>query len=160
MTQNILDKLAFTGKLLLVTAGIAAVAASIAIVILNAPESRAQSKTEALTFEVASIKPADPGERRSSFQMAPGGGLNITNVGLKQLIAFAYDIRCGKDCDKLISGGPGWINSDRFDIRGKGPQSAEANTDHSQMNAGQLKVLRDQVRQRLQALLAERFQLI
>src|SRR5262245_47863195 len=107
MTQSIRDKLAFTGKLLLVTAGVAALASSVAIIILNASQTHAQSKAETVTFEVASIKPADPNARRMSFQMAPGGGLNVTNIGLKQLIAFAYDIRCGKDCNNLISGGPG-----------------------------------------------------
>jgi len=74
--------------------------------IVNAPPSRAQSKPEALTFEVASVKPADPNARQVSFQFTPGGGLNAVNVGLKQLISFAYGIPCGKNCDNLISGAP------------------------------------------------------
>ena len=141
-------------KLLLATAGLAAVAGPILIGILHA-----QLKPEALTFEVATIKPGDPDAHRVMFQLTPGGGLNAVNVGLKELIAFAYDIPCGKSCDSRITGGPGWINSQKFDILAKAPQPTEGNTDIMRMTSDQRKVLQDRVRQRLQALLAERFQL-
>lgn len=159
MTNRVLDKLTLARKLLLAAAGIAAVAGPILIGLMNAPESRAQAKAEALTFEVASIKPSDPDSRRMSFQLAPGGGLNAVNVGLKQLIAFAYEVPCGRNCDTFISGGPGWIDSLKFDILAKAPPSAEATADIRRMTMDQRKVFQQQLRQRVQALLAERFQL-
>ena len=72
---------------LLAAAGLAAVAGPILIGVMNAPKSQAQSKSEALTFEVASVKPSDPNARRVGFQFTPGGGLNVVNMDLKQLIA-------------------------------------------------------------------------
>ncbi|MCI0748861.1 MAG: M56 family metallopeptidase, partial [Verrucomicrobia subdivision 3 bacterium] len=125
MTHRISHNLTLARKLLLATAATMAVTGPILIGIVNSPRGRAQSKSESLTFEVASIKPAGPDSRNVSFQLTPGGGLNITNLSLKQLIAFAYDIPCGGACDMYISGGPGWIDSQRFDILAKAPQTAE-----------------------------------
>jgi hypothetical protein len=71
MTQRTSDKLAFAGKLLLVAAGIAAVAASVVMIILNARESHAQSKAETLSFEVASIKASCPEPRPTRRSGAP-----------------------------------------------------------------------------------------
>jgi uncharacterized protein (TIGR03435 family) len=45
------------------------------------------------------------------LQPQPGGNLRITGGTLKNLIAFAYSAR-----EFAISGGPSWVNSDRFDI--------------------------------------------
>src|SRR5206468_8536238 len=54
-----------------------------------------------------------------------------------------------------VSGGPGWLTSEGFDIIAKPPQSAEGSS------VGRVtKEQQSQVRQRLQALLAERFQLM
>jgi uncharacterized protein (TIGR03435 family) len=57
---------------------------------------------------------------------------------LKEPIAFAYDVS-----DFQISGGAGWLDSDRFDIFAKPPTRTPGN----------------QVRQMVQALLADRFRL-
>ena len=76
MTQRTSDKLAFAGKLLLVAAGIAAVAASVVMIILNARESHAQSKAETLSFEVASIKASCPEPRPTRRSGAPDRCLN------------------------------------------------------------------------------------
>jgi uncharacterized protein (TIGR03435 family) len=82
---------------------------------------------------------------------APGGGLNLENVGLKQAIAMAYNIQCGKNCAQYISGGPGWINSQRFNIVAKSSNEPEGLT---------RAVVAERTRKRLQSLLAERFQLV
>jgi uncharacterized protein (TIGR03435 family) len=72
-------------------------------------------------------------------------------VRLRQLIEFAYHV------DKFqISGGPGWFESQGFDVLAKPPQSAEADAGTRQLSNDQ----RNQLRRRLQALLAERFQLV
>lgn len=155
MTGHISLKLNVARKLLLAVAATTAVAGPVLIGIVNAPHGRAQSKTEALTFEVASVKPADPDARNTSMQLVPGGGLKIVNAHLKGIIAFAYDVHNNSQ----ISGGPGWIESERFDILAKPPEAAESNTDVRQMTADQRKLLQERIRERLRALLAERFQL-
>jgi bla regulator protein blaR1 len=100
-----------------------------------------QAENPPLAFEVASIKPNIPdgsGQMRMGIQPLPGGRLNVTNASLKMLIRFAYNID-----DAQISGGPSWLDSDRYDIVAKGEGNATT----------------DQLRQMLQSLLADRFQL-
>ena len=118
---------------------------------------RAQTGPAPLTFEVASIKPSAPDARGTMFQMQPGGGVRISGATLRTLITFAYDVR-----DFQVSGGPGWINSDRFDIvahaeRSSASQNPPANP--LQMSDEQRKSGMEQTRERLRSLLAERFQL-
>jgi bla regulator protein blaR1 len=95
-------------------------------------------------FEVASVKPSRPDDLRGSFYGFSPGGLDVTNGTLKGIIQMAYEVP-----DFQISGGPGWINSDRFNISAKaaGPESADP------------KERIQNTRLRLQALLAERFRL-
>jgi uncharacterized protein (TIGR03435 family) len=143
---RISHNLDFARKILLAAAGVAAVTGPVFIGFLHAPQSRAQS-SEALTFEVASVKPADPNSNQVSLGFAPGGGLNAINVSVKQLIAMAYNVTCGKMCDERITGGPGWLDSSRYDVMARAPASDQNST-------------REQVRQRVQALLADRFKLV
>jgi uncharacterized protein (TIGR03435 family) len=110
-----------------------------------------------LTFEVASIKPNAGDDRRMSIQIQPGGGLRATGATLKMLLTLAYDVR-----DFQISGGPGWINTDRYDVMAKAERSASAEAvpdDLRKMTDDQRKTLGDQMRERLRSLLADRFQL-
>jgi uncharacterized protein (TIGR03435 family) len=86
-------------------------------------------------FEVASVKPTD-GEG-GSFGVGVDAA-NEKNVSLKVMIAVAYRVQ-----DFQITGGPRWLESDRFDVEAKA--------------AG--KVGTDQVRLMLQSLLEDRFQL-
>ncbi|MBZ5612140.1 MAG: TIGR03435 family protein [Acidobacteriia bacterium] len=113
--------------------------------------------TAPLTFEVATVKPSTGDDHRIGIQMLPGGGLRTTGTTLKFLLTFAYDVR-----DFQISGGPGWINSDRFDITAKAERggSDSAPPDPRSMTDAQMKTAREQMQQRLQGLLAERFQLV
>jgi bla regulator protein BlaR1 len=109
-----------------------------------------------LTFEVASIKPANPDTPGSSIQFMPGGGLRMTGVPLRAMITFAYDVR-----DFQISGGPGWMGTERFDVMAR-PERAAADglEDLSKMTDAQRKTVRDQMAERLRGLLADRFQLV
>ena len=114
-----------------------------------------QSSTPPATFEVASIKPSAEDQHRTGIQMIPGGGLRVSGATLKLLLSLAYDVR-----EFQISGGPGWINSDRYDIVAKAEREAEAShTEPQKMTDAQMKTAREQMQQRLQALLADRFQL-
>jgi len=153
MTQRALTSLTFSRKLLLAAVAITAVAGPIAMGIVKVPKMRAQAAA-AKTFEVASIKPSDPEARGVRIGLLPGGGLRANNVRLVQLIQFAYDVP-----NFQISGGPGWAASEGFDILAKGPQSAD-DRDLSQMKNTERMQIGELVKQRLQALLAERFQLV
>ena len=76
------------------------------------------------SFEVASIKPNTGGDPGSRVEVRPGGRLIASNVPLKQLIMTAYGLK-----DFQISGGPGWIESDRFDVNAV----ANGNVGHPQV---------------------------
>jgi uncharacterized protein (TIGR03435 family) len=101
-------------------------------------------------FEVASVKPNRSAEERSGFS-TPARRFVATNTTLRELIAWAYgdpgpppEPRPGFQ----MSGGPGWIGTDRFDV--------EATT------AGDLPdgVEKTRIEMRmLQKLLADRFKL-
>ena len=94
--------------------------------------------TFAQSFEVATIKPGNPGDRRKMFGIMPGGRFSASNVTVKELILFAYDLK-----EQQLSGGPGWTNSDNWDIVGK-PESAAT--------PEQIKIM-------MRALLTDRFKL-
>ena len=76
----------------------------------------------ALEFEVASIKPSQPGARGPTFYNPTPERFAITSVTAKALIAYAYDLR-----DFQVSAGPGWLGSNPYDIVAKpqGEVSAE-----------------------------------
>jgi uncharacterized protein (TIGR03435 family) len=118
--------------LLMVATGIAAVTAQ---------------NTPAPAFEVASIKPNKSGDGRISIGFQPGGRFSATGLPLRQLIAMAY----GSPGQPLpafrIIGGPGWMNSDRFDIVAKSEGDVPPGPD------GPLPLM-------LRALLADRFKLV
>src|SRR5690348_1546421 len=78
-----------------------------------------QTSTQPLTFEVASVKPSPPDARGMSLQIMPGGGLRVSNGTLRMLLTFAYDVR-----DFQLSGGPGWIGSEHYDIVARPDRSA------------------------------------
>lgn len=115
------------------------------------------SSSAPLTFEVASIKPSAPDARGIMFQSLPGGGVRVTGFTLKMLLAMAYDVR-----DFQIAGGPGWINTDRYDILAKSERTAGLENvpdNPRQLTEEQRKTIQEQMEQRLQALMAERFHL-
>lgn len=74
-----------------------------------------------LEFEVASIKPCQPGARGPTFYNPTRERFAITCITPKGLIAYAYDVR-----DFQVSGGPGWLDSDQYDIVAK-PQGDAGN---------------------------------
>lgn len=98
------------------------------------------------SFEVASIKPGDPNERRVSLFIQPGGKLSTTNASLQMMIGFAYDVR-----NHQISGGPNWLDSAKFNVEAKAPSTIEIPPGPD--GAVQLRLM-------LQSLLAERFKLV
>ena len=113
------------------------VSAAIAIVAIATASFGQAPAGKRASFAVASIKP-DKTDRPVTLGVGngQGGGRNVT---LKMLIALAYQVQ-----EFQISGGPGWIGSDRFDVEGK---AEDPKADPSQL------------RLMLQSLLEDRFQL-
>jgi uncharacterized protein (TIGR03435 family) len=98
-----------------------------------------------LEFEVASIKTSAPlgnGRMMVGSRGGPGtndpGRVNYSNANLRMLIVNAYGVKFNQ-----VTGGPDWLDSERFDIVAKIPEGAT----------------KEQVKIMLQNLLADRFKL-
>jgi uncharacterized protein (TIGR03435 family) len=65
------------------------------------------------SFEVATIKPADPGELKGGFTVG-GHRIYIENQSVESLLWFAYAVH-----QKQIVDGPAWLETQRFDIVGQ-----------------------------------------
>lgn len=97
-----------------------------------------------LTYDVVSIKANHSGSMGSSSGSLEGYACK--NEQLKYIVADAYGVRVD-----LVSGGPGWVDSDRYDITAK--VSGEDLPAFKALNEAQ----RDQM---LQAVLADRLHLV
>ncbi len=93
-----------------------------------------------LEFEVATIKPSQPGRLGKAITMRGPGEFLTINTSLDDLIVFAYEIHV-----RQISGAPAWCGSDLYDITAK-PEAG------GMPNSKQLEVM-------FQKLLADRFKL-
>jgi len=82
---------------------------------------------QAQAFDAVSIKPASTGVRGYSIRPLPGR-LSTQNTTLKQLVAAAYHVN-----DYQVTGGPKWIDSDRFDIEAKAADAAKPPSDKELM---------------------------
>jgi len=109
------------------------------IVVMAAAVVWAQGQTPT-EFEVASVRPNTANDRIVTINVGPGGRFAARGYTLVLLMQRAYGVM-----DWNVSGGPGWIRTDRYDV------VATANI------AGNL--TEAQLRPMLQALLAERFKL-
>jgi uncharacterized protein (TIGR03435 family) len=87
-------------------------------------------------FEVATIKPSQSRDAGGSIKVGPSGMVNLTNFPIMVLIRFAYDVP-----RRQISGGPSWLESEKFDIVGK--PDIEGSPSMSQLRAMLLKLLAD-----------------
>ena len=95
-----------------------------------------QVDTAPVAFEVASVK------RNTNDNVnvqAPPGRFIATALPAKALINFAYRVQS----DKIV-GGPSWLDTERYDVSAKAPDTATP----------------EQMMAMLQALLAERFKLV
>jgi uncharacterized protein (TIGR03435 family) len=115
------------------------VAALTGLCFLQSLAIRAQEPAP-LSFEVASLKATRPGAIGGGLGPRAGGETYIaSNVSLRTLITTAYNVS-----NEQISGGPGWVDSDGFDL--------EAKTGR--------RVTREERLVMMQTLLAERFKLV
>jgi bla regulator protein blaR1 len=95
-----------------------------------------------LSFDAATIKPADPAVFGTRITMAGGlgGRYSASGITVRQLILQAYQLQ-----DFQLTGGPGWITNDRFDINAT--------------PGGGINPTQAQTQEMLRNLLEERFQL-
>lgn len=99
-------------------------------------------------FDAASVKPAPAGDLGGSTYSFQPGGVRIVNGTLRGIVQMAYDLQGFE-----IYGGPGWMDSARYDIDAKLPSEDGGSL------AGDRSARIKELRGGLQHLLADRFQL-
>ena len=112
-----------------------------AVMVLGVGQAVAQENVP--SFEVVSVKVNRSGADRQSMQLLPGGRVEVANTPLRRLILTAYEL-----LPQQLSGGPGWIDSDRFDIAARSSENLGPSVPGGPPGRAQLM---------LQRLLAERF---
>jgi uncharacterized protein (TIGR03435 family) len=121
----------------------------------NATPAPRQDKTaaELPQFEVASVKPTDPGVPHSNgVHLYPGGRLEIFAVPFKTLVATAFGLSHWQ-----ISGGDAWAEKDEYDIEAKPPENLRPGI--KSLRYTWFGIQDKTLRSMLQALLMDRFHL-
>ena len=77
-------------------------------------QAPAPDPNAAYVYEAASVKPNKSGDQGSSIRRQPGGRLSATNMPLRALITFAYQLQPFQ-----LVGDPSWIRTENFDIVAK-----------------------------------------
>src|SRR5215468_6740373 len=95
----------------------------------------AQEADKSQTFEAADVHVSGPGASGDQG-ISPDGRMEFHGATLLRLISFAYSMQ-----SERVSGGPNWIDVDRYDVIAKAAPGTPAKT----------------MRTMLQGLLAERF---
>jgi bla regulator protein blaR1 len=111
------------------------------------------------SFEVAAIKPNHSGSGPTMVgavgHAAPNDRFIATNITIKALICWAFGGNSVPLPSNEVTGGPSWLNSDRYDIDAKLEDSQAAKMAKSPTNDQIV-----QVRLMVQKLLADRFKLV
>jgi uncharacterized protein (TIGR03435 family) len=79
----------------------------------QAPAPAADPNT-AYVYEAVSVKPNKSGQQGSSIRRQPGGRLTASNMPLRALITFAYQIQGFQ-----LANDPSWLRTETFDIVAK-----------------------------------------
>jgi uncharacterized protein (TIGR03435 family) len=108
-----------------------------------AAQTPAQAPAPRPTFDVTSVKPNPTGGRTGAIQP---GRFAQSAVTLQQLVRMAYGTN-------EIVGGPGWIDSERFDVEGRGSFDLSGFLPGPDGSPPQVYLM-------LQQLLADRFKLV
>lgn len=144
--------LGFAKKSILTATALATVVGPVAFGALTAPENPVRTESEIATsrpsFEVAAIRPNRTGEPLTS-EDTPPGRFWARNISVKDLIEKAYELPGNQ-----ITEGPGWIDSERYDIEAKMSDSQYRGIE--KLNKRQQE---HQISLMLQSLLADRFKL-
>ena len=108
-------------------------------------ETSAGQEADLPSFDVVSVKVNRSNSPNQSVRVLPGGRAVVTNTQLQRVILTAYEL-----FPQQLLGGPGWLESDRFDI------VAQANEEFGPSMPGGPP---GRAQQMLQRLLADRFKL-
>ena len=100
------------------------------------------ASAQKLEFDVASVKAGQPGGERIGVGIR-GDELHATNLPLRTITQWAYNIRPLMRTGGVLEGGPAWMDTDGFDIVAKAPKRPSI----------------DEARVMLLALLADRFKM-
>jgi uncharacterized protein (TIGR03435 family) len=98
--------------------------------------SRAQSRPKFDAFEVATIKSAGldgPAQQGRWIRMESANRFVAHNHAVRTLVAAAYDL-----APEAISGGPAWVDSDRWEITAKTPGGVRPTLDEQMSMLRQL----------------------
>jgi uncharacterized protein (TIGR03435 family) len=148
MIEGMASRIDFRRKLMAAVAG-CAILGPVLFGLVKIPQASAQEQQSAsatrLSFEVATVKPNRASDNQRMIRISPGK-FSVVGMPLKELIRFAYDLKS----DAQLTGGPAWVNSDRFDIEAK-EDEAQASSKLPPPEMGK------QMRLMLQSLLADRF---
>jgi uncharacterized protein (TIGR03435 family) len=125
----------------------------VAVIATTVMPAASQAPTHKRSFEVVSIKRNNSGPpglgpqglATTPFRLQPGGLFIGTNVTLLAVLSFLAPVN-------QLEGGPGWINTDRFDIMAR-----------ADSNGGEVKSWtgggQEQWKEMIEALLEDRFKL-
>ncbi|MGB6687167.1 MAG: M56 and DUF3738 domain-containing protein [Terracidiphilus sp.] len=149
MTDRVVRNLAFSRKLLLLAAGITAIAIPTAIGLFHFSATvvlaRAQdAPADIPKFDVATIKPNKSGDNKVMLMFKPDG-VSMMGTPVQMILRAAFGVE-----DDRIIGAPGWVKSDRYDIEAKVAPEDAPKLD---------KLKRDERMAMLQPLLVDRFNL-
>jgi uncharacterized protein (TIGR03435 family) len=144
-------RMTFGRKLVLAGACAAAAGIPVAIGFLRA---QTLPPAPAYSYDVVSVHKADPKEMSSRLGPGPQGGMSAVNVTVLSLMMFAYDVRESQFIDV-----PGWVKSERFDVSFT-PDKPEPGILKAPGSFRTLQSTFDRHRQRMQAVLRDRFGLV
>ena len=108
-------------------------------------QASAGRESDLPSFDVVSVKINRSNSPNQSMRVLPGGRAVATNTPLQRLILTAYEL-----FPLQLVGGPGWVNSDRFDVVAQAREDFEPSIPGGPPGRAQLM---------LQRLLVERFNL-
>jgi len=101
------------------------IAAAIALATL-ALAQRSPAVPEDLKFEVATLKPAKPGQEGGIIRPLPGGKrYEALNIPIKLMLQVAYRIKA-----EQIANAPAWLNDEPFDMEAQAERPANADELH------------------------------
>jgi uncharacterized protein (TIGR03435 family) len=120
-------------------------ASPLALAQATAEQTRQAAAAKPLAFDVVSIKPNHTGSP-GMINRTPPDGYSVENMSPRIILSDAFGIRAD-----LISGGSGWLDADHYDLTAK-----VAGDDLAAYHA----LTKEQRGQMLQAVLADRFQLV
>jgi len=102
-------------------------------------------------FAAATVKPVKNPRGILGFVSYPGGRVTIGNATFKMLMCYAFDVQ-----EFELSGGPNWIDTDRYEIKAVPPDDSKSRTE---LQPPVQATPSDEQRKMLQDLLIERFNL-